>query len=40
MKIEWSPRALSSVRATHAYIARDNPAAAKAATERIIEVVE
>ena len=40
MKIEWSPRALSSVRATHAYIARDNPAAAKDVTERIIEVVE
>jgi toxin ParE1/3/4 len=32
--------ALQNIRAARAFIARDNPAAAKAVVERIIEVVE
>lgn len=40
MIIEWSPRALRNIRAARAYIARDNPAAATAVTERIIQQVE
>jgi toxin ParE1/3/4 len=31
---------MHNIRAARAYIARDNPAAARAVTERIIEVVE
>lgn len=40
MIIEWSPRSLRNIRAAHAYIARENPTAAKAVAERIIIQVE
>jgi toxin ParE1/3/4 len=38
--IVWSPRALRNMRAAHAYVARENPAAARRMVERIIRVVE
>jgi len=40
MTVEWTSRALHHIRAARAYIARDNPAAARAVTERIIDAVE
>ncbi|HUF85880.1 MAG TPA: type II toxin-antitoxin system RelE/ParE family toxin [Thermohalobaculum sp.] len=40
MRIGWSPRAVRHLEAARAYIARDNPAAATAVTQRIIAQVE
>lgn len=40
MRIAWSGRAIRNIEAARDYIARDNPAAAEAVTERIIRQVE
>ena len=40
MTVVWSRRAIRNIRAARAYIARENPVAATAVTERIIQQVE
>ena len=39
MKLVWSPEALEDLRDLHAYIARDNPAAATKLVRRIVSRV-
>lgn len=40
MNLVWSPEAIRDLTEVHAYIARDNPAAATLAVERIVALVE
>lgn len=40
MRIVWAPQALGDLHDVHAYIAQDDPDAAKAVVERIISLVE
>ncbi len=40
MNIKWSDEALEDLRSLHAYIAKDNPAAAKKIAIAIVESVE
>ena len=40
MTVVWSRRAIRNIREARAYIARENPVAATAMTERIIQQVE
>ncbi len=39
MKLVWSPEALEDLAAVRAFIARDNPTAAKKVVERIVSLV-
>lgn len=40
MEIFWQARALADLRAVHAYIAADNPRAARQTARRIVEAVD
>jgi len=40
MKIAWSPEAIEDLISLHAYIAEDNPAAARRTVQHIVESIE
>ena len=40
MRIEWAPQALEDLASLYAFIAQDNPLAARRMVQRIVEAVE